>query len=120
MDLSHGDPAARDAVTGTLEPFADLASLRSLVLHGCRRMGGPLDHLAGCRALALLDLSGTHVCGPALPLTACWNLSTLNVAGCDEVRGLADLATKLPYCSMETTAVFVNYISRSTPTQVCV
>ena len=102
LDLSHGDPAARDAVSGTLEPFADLVSLRSLVLHGCRNVGGPLDHLAGCRALALLDLSGTRVCGPALPLAACRSLSTLNVAGCDEVRGLADLATNLPYCSIET------------------
>ena len=102
LDLSHGDPAARDAVSGTLEPFTDLVSLRSLVLHGCRNVGGPLDHLAGCRALALLDLSGTRVCGPALPLAACRSLSTLNLAGCDEVRGLADLATNLPYCSIET------------------
>ena len=102
LDLSHGDPAARDAVSGTLEPFADLVSLRSLVLHGCRNVGGPLDHLAGCRALALLDLSGTRVCGPALPLAACRSLSALNLAGCDEVRGLADLATNLPYCSIET------------------
>ena len=44
----------------------------------------------------------TRVCGPALPLAACRSLSTLNVAGCDEVRGLADLATNLPYCSIET------------------
>ena len=102
MYVSQGDPAARDAVSGTLEPFADLVSLRSLVLHGCRNVGGPLDHLAGCRALAPLDLSGTRVCGPALPLAACRSLSTLNVAGCDEVRGLADLATNLPYCSIET------------------
>ena len=87
-------------MAGDLKPFGALASLRRLILAGCRSIVGSVDPLAGCRDLAELDLGRTRVSGSVVSLAACRYLQRLDLVGCDDVTDVEELAGKLPYCSV--------------------